>query len=130
MGRSYNPERIIKSSGVHTFYIGRPEDPIIQAFEAYCIHNEQTFSETCRDMIVIALVHLGLIEDPGIDQGVFLNAGEGTFTKRYFSYRKQAEISRKLQLERLGQKKKEKKQQLIVTEETMKKPDPNAEFDF
>ena len=108
MGRAYNPERIIKSSGVHTFYIGRPEDPIIQAFECYCIHNEQTFSETCRDMIVIALVHLGLIEDPGIDKGIFLNAGEGAFTKKYYEYRKQAEISRRQQLQRIGKGKKAK----------------------
>jgi hypothetical protein len=103
VGRAYNPARVIKSSGVHTFYIGRPEDPIIQAFESYCIHTEQTFSETCRDMIVIALVHLGLIEDPGIDQGIFLNVGEGAFTPKYYEFRKQAEISRKLQLQRLEQ---------------------------
>ena len=116
MGRAYNPSRIIKSSGVHTFYIGRPEDPIIQAFESYCIHNEQTFSETCRDMIVIALVHLGLIEDPGIDKGIFLNAGEGTFTKKYYDYRKQAEISRKNQLQRIEKEKKKKGNTAVTTD--------------
>lgn len=110
MGRSYNPARIIKSSGVHTFYIGKPEDPIIQAFEAYCIHTEQTFSETCRDMIVIALVHLGMIEDPGIDEDVFLNAGEGVFTPKYYAFRKNAEASRRLQLQRLEQEKMEQEQ--------------------
>lgn len=104
MGRTYNPTRIIKSSGVHTFYIGKPEDPIIQAFEAYCLHTEQTFSAACRDMIVLALVHLGLLEDPGVDQGVFLNAGEGVFTSNYYTFRKQAEQSRKMQLKRLALK--------------------------
>jgi hypothetical protein len=102
LGRAYNPARIIKSSGVHTFYCGKPEDPINQAFEAYCIHTEQTFSESCRDMIIIALVHLGLIEDPGIDEGIFLKAGEGKFTSRYFKFRKQAEEARKVQLQRLA----------------------------
>jgi len=101
MGRTYNPTRVIKSSGVHTFYIGKPEDPIIQAFEAYCIHTEQTFSETCRDMIVIALVHLGLLEDPGVDQGFFLDVGEGMFTPKYYEFRKQAEQIRKKQLVRI-----------------------------
>ena len=101
MGRAYNPKKIIKSSGVHTFYIGRPEDPIIQAFEQYCVHTEQTFSETCRDMIVIALVHLGFIEDPGIDKGIFLNAGEGDFTPKYYEFRKQTEHKRKLQLQKM-----------------------------
>lgn len=103
MGRAYNPARIIKSSGVHTFYVGKPEDPIVQAFECYCIHSEQTFSETCRDMIGVALVRLGLIQDPGIDEGLFLNVGEGAFTPKYYEFRKQAEISRKLQLQRLAQ---------------------------
>jgi len=108
MGRAYNPARIIKSSGIHTFYIGRPEDPIIQAFEAYCIHTEQTFSETCRDMIVFALVKMGLLEDPGIDEGVFLKAGEGKFTANYYKFRKEAEKIRTLQLSRLAKEKTEK----------------------
>lgn len=111
MGRSYNPARIIKSSGVHTFYIGRPEDPVIQAFEAYCIHTEQTFSESCRDMIVIALVQLGLLEDPGIENNVFLEPGEGKFTSKYYSYRKRAESVRKAQLQRLEQERLEKEKQ-------------------
>lgn len=117
MGRAYNPTRIIKSSGVHTFLLGKPEDPIVQAFEAYCIHTEQTFSETCRDMIVIALVHLGFIEDPGIDEGRFLNVGEGTCTPKYYEFRKQAEVHRKLQLQRLQEKQqKEIKKKTKVTE--------------
>lgn len=110
MGRAYNPARIIKSSGVHTFYIGKPSDPIIQAFEAYCIHTEQTFSETCRDMIVIALVYMGFIEDPGIDKGIFLNVGEGTFTPKYYAFRKKAEAARRLQLSRLKKEKEEKEE--------------------
>lgn len=108
MGRAYNPARIIKSSGVHTFYIGKPEDPVPQAFEAYCIHTEQTFSETCRDMLVIALVHLGLIKDPGIAKGIFLKAGEGTFAPKYYAFRKRAEEGRKCQLQRLAQEEQEK----------------------
>jgi len=120
MGRAYNPTRVIKSSGVHTFYIGQPEDPIVQAFEAYCIHTEQTFSETCRDMIVIALVRLGFIKDPGIDDGKFLNVGEGEFTPEYYEFRKQAEHSRKLQLQRLQekQKKEKKKKKIAQVDET------------
>ena len=109
MGRTYNPSRVIRSSGVHTFYLGRPDDPISQAVEAYCFHTEQTFSETCRDMIVIALVHLGLIEDPGIDDGLFLDVGEGTFTPKYYEFRKQAEQTRLQQLMRLESQKLEKK---------------------
>lgn len=108
MGRAYNPKRIIRSSGIHTFYLGKPEDPISQAFEAYCMFTGQTFSETCRDMIVIALVHLGFIEDPGIDQGIFLQAGEGAFTPKYYEFRRQAEESRRLQLMRLEQQHEEK----------------------
>lgn len=107
MGRTYNPSRIIRSSGVHTFYLGRSEDPISQAVEAYCFHTEQTFSETCRDMIVIALIHLGLIEDPGIDNGLFLDVGEGKFTPKYYEFRKQAEQARLQQLMRLEAQKSE-----------------------
>jgi hypothetical protein len=121
MGRSYNPTRVIKSSGVHTFYIGRPEDPISQAFEAYCIHTEQTFSETCRDMIVTALVHFGLIEDPGIDEGRFLDVGEGILTPKFYAFRKQAEHSRQAQLRRLateGRKAKEEKEEKVAKAET------------
>jgi len=116
MGRSYNPTRVIKSSGVHTFYIGRPEDPIIQAFEAYCLFTEQTFSESCRDMIVVALVHLGLIEDPGIDEGIFLDVGEGKFTDKYYEFRQQAEEARRQQLARIeSEKAKKKKKSTIET---------------
>ena len=85
MGRAYNAKKIIRSSGVGTFYFGKPEDPIVEAFETYCIHTEQTFSETCRDMIVIALVHMGYLEDPGIKNwphgGLMLTAGEGKFLR-------------------------------------------------
>jgi hypothetical protein len=102
MGRAYKPDRIIKSGGVHTFYLGQPEDPITQAFEAYCIHTEQTFSETCRDMIVIALTNLGLLKDPGLANGVFLKAGEGELTDYYFQFRKEAEKIRAQQLARLA----------------------------
>jgi hypothetical protein len=105
MGRSYNPARIIKSSGVHTVYLGRPDDPISQAFEAYCIHTEQTFSESCRDMIVMALVRLGLLKDPGIEEGLFLEVGEGSFTPKFYKYRKQAEMVRTKQLQRLESEK-------------------------
>lgn len=121
MGRSYNPTRVIKSSGIHTVYIGHPEDPISQAFEAYCIHTEQTFSETCRDMIVTALVHFGLLEDPGIDEGRFLDVGEGTLTPKFYAFRKQAEHSRQAQLRRLaieGRKAKEEKAEKAVKAET------------
>lgn len=111
MGRSYNPTRIIKSNGIHTFYLGKPENPISQAFEAYCIHTEQTFSESCRDMIVIALVHLGLIEDPGIDEGLFLKADEGELTSKYYKFRKQAEEIRKKQLQRIDAELKTKNSQ-------------------
>ncbi len=107
MGRAYKPTRIIKSSGIHTVYMGKSEDPITQAFEAYCIHTEQTFSESCRDMIVIALTQLGLIKDPGIKDGVFLKAGEGEFTEHYFQFRKDAEKIRTQQLARLAKEAKE-----------------------
>jgi len=130
MGRAYNPARIIKSSGVHTFYIGRPEDPIIQAFEAYCIHTEQTFSETCRDMIVIALVHLGFIEDPGVDKGIFLNVGEGKFTPKYYAFRKRAEESRKAQLQRLDQEKREQERVLKEKQKQAKAKKAKAETAF
>lgn len=130
MGRAYNPARIIKSSGVHTFYIGRPEDPIIQAFEAYCIHTEQTFSETCRDMIVIALVHLGFIEDPGVDKGIFLNVGEGKFTPKYYAFRKRAEESRKVQLQRLDQEKREQERILKEKQKQAKAKKAKAETAF
>ena len=130
MGRAYNPARIIKSSGVHTFYIGRPEDPIIQAFEAYCIHTEQTFSETCRDMIVIALVHLGFIEDPGVDKGIFLNVGEGKFTPKYYAFRKRAEESRKVQLQRLDQEKREQERVLKEKQKQAKAKKAKAETAF
>jgi hypothetical protein len=111
MGRAYKPDRIIKSSGIHTFYIGKPEDPVIQAFEAYCIHTEQTFSESCRDMIVIALVHLGFLEDPGIDDGIFLQVGEGKFTPKYYAFRRRAEDARRKQLQRLEQEREEKEKE-------------------
>lgn len=117
MGRAYNPARVIKSSGVHTFYIGRPEDPISQVFETYCIHTEQTFSETCRDMIVIASVYLGMLEDPGIDKGVFLSVGEGVLTPKFYEFRKQAERSRKTQLKRL-ESSKQLKEELRAVKET------------
>jgi len=118
MGRAYNPARLIKSSGVHTFYIGRPEDPISQVFETYCIHTEQTFSETCRDMIVIASVYLGMIEDPGIDKGVFLNVGEGVLTPKFFEFRKQAERSRQIQLKRLNNKQTKQEEKIKSVKET------------
>lgn len=107
MGRAYKPDRIIRSSGIHTFYLGQSEDPITKAFDAYCIHTEQTFSETCRDMIVIALTNLGLLKDPGIKDGVFLKAGEGEFTEEYYKFRKEADKIRTKQLARLAQEAKE-----------------------
>jgi len=117
VGRAYNPARVIKSSGVHTFYIGRPEDPISQVFETYCIHTEQTFSESCRDMIVIASVYLGMLEDPGIEEGIFLNVGEGVLTPKFYEFRKQAERSRKMQLRRL-ESNKQLKEELRAVKET------------
>lgn len=104
MGRAYNPTRIIKSSGVHTFYTGKPEDPLSQVIETYCIHTEQTFSETCRDMLVIAAVYLGYFEDPGIDDGTLLDVGGGVLTPKFYEFRKQAEQKRKQQLKRLAKK--------------------------
>ena len=108
MGRAYHPSRVIKSSGIHTFYIGRQDDPIVEAFESYCIHTEQTFSETCRDMITMALVKLGLLKDPGIADGVLLKPGEGEFTPKYYEFRKEAEKIRTKQLMRLDKEQKQK----------------------
>jgi len=118
MGRSYNPTRAIKSSGVHTFYIGRPEDPISQAFETYCTFTEQTFSESCRDMVVYFLVKQGLIDDPGVDNGILLNAGEGKLTPKFYEFRKQAEQIRKEQLRRLAKVEKQKKSKVASVVET------------
>jgi len=109
MGRSYNPTRVIKSSGVHTFYIGKEDDPIPLAFEAYCISTNQTFSESCRDMIVYYLVKHGLLEDPGVDQEIFLKAGEGKLTEKYLPYREAAELYRKEQIKGIAKSKKKKK---------------------
>ena len=121
MGRAYHPSRIIKSSGIHTFYIGHEDDPIVEAFESYCIHTEQTFSETCRDMITMGLVTLGLLKDPGIADGIFLKPGEGEFTDRYFDFRKEAEKIRTKQLVRLAKEQKQKDSK--IKEEKTEIPD-------
>ena len=97
MGRSYNPSRIIKSNGIHTFYLG--EGPIDQVLESYCVHTGQTVSESCRDMLVIAFVKLGFLKDPGVDEGRILKASEGEFTPKFLAFRKEAEKIRTLQLE-------------------------------
>ena len=104
MGRAYNPQGIIKSNGVHTFHLGKPLDPMVLVFEAYCIQTEQTFSETCRDMLGIAMIKMGLLKDPGVNEGQILKPGEGELTDKYYKFRKEAEKMRVLQLERLEKK--------------------------
>jgi hypothetical protein len=66
-------------------------------------------------MIVTALVHFGLLVDPGIDEGCFLDVGEGVLTPKFYAFRKQAEQSRQVQLKRLaleGRKAKEEEKEV------------------
>jgi len=71
------PPTKTKSSGVHTCYLGRPEDPILKAVEAYCIMNQKTVSEACRDFIKSTLTDKGLIKN-------------GTLTPEGIAFREEA----------------------------------------
>ena len=44
-----------KCSGIITCDLGDPQGPMLQAVEAYCIHNQKTISEAVRGMITVFL---------------------------------------------------------------------------
>jgi hypothetical protein len=69
-------------------------------------------------MVVYFLVKQGLIDDPGVDNGILLNAGEGKLTPKFYEFRKQAEQIRKEQLRRLAKVEKQKKSKSASVVET------------
>lgn len=85
--RKYHPDRLIKPSGVHSFYLGQEGDPLVQIFDSFCMMNQVTFSHGVRSILEDFFREKKLIDQ------------HGNLTDQYSVYRAQAEKERARQKE-------------------------------
>ena len=63
--RKYHPDRILKPSGVHSFYLGQEEDPLVLIFDSYCKLNQCTFSHGVRSILTDFFQEKALLDGNG-----------------------------------------------------------------
>lgn len=87
--RKYHPDRILKPSGVHSFYLGQDGDPLVEIFDSYCKIHQTTFSHGVRSILEDFFRAKQLLDE------------SGETTEKYPNFRKQAEKARRQQKELL-----------------------------
>lgn len=80
--RKYHPDRdVVKNSGIHSVYLGQPQDPLVKVFNAFCQIHECTFSYGIRAILTEFFKSQSLLNE------------KGSLTSGFAKYSEQAKLA-------------------------------------